>query len=512
MKLRPHQEKAVEMLKASFQSGHKRPIVAAPCAFGKTHLAAYLMKGCQDKGNRGLFICDRIKLVDQTLDAFRDWDIWTGVLQSDHPDTDYAAPIQVASAQTLSIRMKNGYDPDPQLIIVDECHTVYKGVQKILDTYPQAKIIGLSATPYSKGLGLTYDDLLIPATTEELLEQGYLTPITYYGGKHINTAALRTRSIKTGGSDFDPKHLEKRTNENKDMLTGSIIENWIKYGENRQTIAFSPSIAHSKYLVKMFKANGIPAAHIDGYTDISRRLKLYKQHDEGKIKILSCSQLLTAGFDSPTTSCMIDCTPTFSKIQFQQRAGRIMRIAPGKEYAVYLDHSGNVGKRHGLVEWMIPSELSTNEKKFAEKNQLKEKKEKEPNECPECHRIMTGIKCICGFEFEIKKELTSTQEMLVRISGKKATPEDREYMGKFYSSLLKLSRDWGFKDGWAAWKYKERFGIWPRSIDINTSQPVLPEAKAWADAALIKYAKRRKANDDNEGKMVEVAQEESSRI
>jgi len=494
MQLRPHQEKAVEMLKDSFRSGNKRPIVAAPCAFGKTHLAAYLMKGCQDKGNRGLFICDRIKLVDQTLDAFRDWDIWTGVLQSDHPDTDYSAPIQVASAQTLIMRIKVGYDPDPQLIIVDECHVTYDGVKKILDRYPQAKIIGLSATPYSKGLGLIYDDLLIPATTEELLEQGYLTPITYYGGVHVKTTGLATKRLNTGGSDFNPSDLEKLTDENKETLTGSIIENWIKYGENRQTIAFSPSIAHSKYLVKMFKDNGIPAAHIDGYTDIPKRLKLFKQHDAGEIKILSCSQLLSVGYDSPTTSCMIDCYPTRSKILFQQRAGRIMRIAPSKESAIYLDHAGNVN-RHGLVEYMIASELSTTEKKFAEKNQIKEVKDKEPNECPECHRIMTGIKCVCGYEFEIKKELTSTQEMLVRISGKRATPEDRIYMGKFYSSLLKLSRTWGFKDGWAAHKYKERFGVWPRSINTNLSQPLLPEAQAWANAALIKFSKKPPENN-----------------
>jgi len=501
MELRPHQIKAVDMIKRSFKSGRKKPVVAAPCAFGKTHLAAYLMKGCQDKGKRGLFICDRIKLVDQTIDAFDDWGIHYGVIQGEHHCTNYSASVQVASAQTLVRRVKKGYDPKPDLIIVDECHVTIKSVSQLFSRYPNAKIIGLSATPYAKGMGLIYDDLLVPATTQELLDAGYLTPITYYGGAKVDIRGIKTRALSTGGSDFDPRLLEKALTEQGKTLTGSIIQNWLKYGENRQTIAFSPSIAHSKYMVELFRQSGIPAAHIDGYTDIQERIKLFKQHDSGFIKILTCSQLLSVGYDSPTTSCLIDCYPTRSKILFQQRAGRIMRMSPGKQSAIYLDHAGNI-ERHGLVEWLVPDCLSKDEKRFRESNQIKPK-EKKANQCPKCHRVMDTSKCACGFEFKVLKQIETTHELLRRIQGGKATSEDRRYMSRYYSSLLALCRKRGYKDGFAAYLYKSRFDRWPRKIEVDLKKTPLPEAEAWMTSSLIRHKKRK--NYDKKTKMVEVA-------
>lgn len=491
VKLRPHQEKAIELLKKSFYSGHKRPILAAPCAFGKTHLAAYLMKACQDKGKKALFICDRVKLIDQTIEVFQEWDIYFGVIQSDNPLTDYAAPVQIASAQSLTRRIETGYKIEADLIIIDECHVTYDKIKEIFEKLPpKIMVIGLSATPYSKGLGLIYDDLLVPITTEELLELGFLTPIEYYAGAKVNVKGLKGRALSTGGTDFDPKLLASAVDDQKVELTGDIVKNWMKHGQNLQTIAFSPSIAQSKYMVDLFMQKGIAAAHIDGYTEYPERIRMFKEHDEGKIKILSCSQLLSVGYDSPTTSCMIDCFPTRSKILFQQRGGRIMRISKNKIKAIYLDHAGNIS-RHGLVEWMVPEKLSTNEKTFKEESQLREEKEKKAKDCPKCGKIVTGLRCSCGFEFKIEKKLDSSEEMLQRITGGKATPIDRQYMGKFYSSLLRIARNSGYSDGWAAHKYRAKFDRWPRSLEINLTGDFLPDAEEWVRAGKRAWAQNK---------------------
>ena len=493
MQLRPHQQKAIDLIKQSFRAGNSKPMVAAPCSFGKTHLAAYLMKSCQDKGNRAIFICDRIKLVDQTIEAFDDWDIYYGVIQADHYLTDYAAPIQVASAQTLGRRLESGYDPDFQLCIIDEAHVTHAAVKTLMELYPKAKYIGLSATPYSKGLGLIYDDLLVPSTTAELLKAGYLCPVEYYAGAKADLSGVKSRRLTTGGSDYDPLALANAVEEQKEKLTGDIVRNWLEHGQNRQTIAFSPSIAHSKYLVQMFNQAGIEARHIDGYTDQEERLELFKGHDNGDFKILSCSQLLTVGYDSPTTSCLIDCYPVKqSKIMFQQRAGRIFRTAPDKEYAIYLDHAGNI-ERNGFPEHLVPESLSKNEKKFKEDKQLKEKKEKEPKTCPKCSRIMSSRKCSCGFEFTYTTELESDNQMLVRIKSGNAKPDDRIYMGKFYSSLLRIARSKGYSDGWAAHQYKAKFGRFPRSLNIETQVEVLPEVKNYILSRQIAWSKRNAA-------------------
>ena len=105
-------------------------------------------------------------------------------------------------------------------------------------------------------------------------------------------------------------------------------------------MAFSPSIKHSKYLVEQFQQAGISAEHIDGYMDVEEREDVLKAHDRGEFLILSCSRLLNTGWDSPSTSCLIDCFPTKSYITYVQRIGRVMRTADGKENAKN-NHAGN---------------------------------------------------------------------------------------------------------------------------------------------------------------------------
>lgn len=176
----------------------------------------------------------------------------------------------------------------------------------------------------------------------------------------------------------------------------------------------------------------------------------------------------------------------------QQRAGRIFRTAPGKEYAIYLDHAGNI-ERNGFPEHLVPESLSKNEKKFKEDRQLKEKKEKEPKTCPKCSRIMSSRKCSCGFEFTYTTELESDNQMLVRIKSGNAKPDDRIYMGKFYSSLLRIARSKGYSDGWAAHQYKSKFGRWPRSLNIESQIEILPEAKNYVISRQIAWSKRNAA-------------------
>lgn len=460
MKLRDHQVKAVEMLRNSLRRGNNRPILAAPCSFGKTITAAYLLSEAAKKGKRGIFICDRVKLVQQALDAFDREGLEVGVMQGQHERQNYRAPIQIASIQTIA-RRKNL--PEFDFAIVDECHVHYKTTQHMMDRYSAVPFIGLSATPYSKGLGKAYNDLVIPITPEELLEQKYLCPVDYYGGAHVDTSKIKPRALQTGGSDFDPYALAKAT-EDDEGLVGDIVRNWFKYAEGRQTIAFSPSIKHSKEMVDIFNANGVPAVHIDGYMDPEERSVIFDAHDAGEFLILSCSRLLNTGYDAPKVSCLIDCFPTRSTIAYVQRAGRIMRTSEGKENAIYLDHAGNVS-RHGFAEHIIPEELHDGEKSFKEKNQVKEKKEKKVHDCPQCHGKFTGLRCRCGFEIMVKEKLESDSSEL-----KKLTPEKRnrvtpgEEKSRWLSELCLYAVKKGYKQGWASHQYKKRFGVWPNKI------------------------------------------------
>lgn len=474
MELRPHQEKAIQMLRDSLARGKKRPILAAPCSFGKTITAAYMLQEAQKKGKRGIFICDRIKLVEQSLEAFDRHGMSFGVMQGNHDLTDHEKPIQIASIQTLARRTRM---PDFDFAIVDECHSMHKHLIKMMEAYTAVPFIGLSATPFSKGLGKYYDDLIVPITPTELLEGGYLAPIHYYGGRKVNVREVRRRGLATGGTDYDPKSLEAAINRDK-ALAGDIVRNWMKLAEGRQTIAFSPSIDHSKYMVDLFNSHGIPAEHIDGYMDTDLRQALFEAHDKGEFKILSCSKLLNVGYDAPSVSCLIDCYPTTSKIAYIQRAGRIARTCEGKEHSIYLDHSGNVAF-HGFAEHLVPSMLDDGEHAFSENKQVKKDKEAKIWECPDCYQQRTGMKCPCGFEFRHDKKLFTDEQDLKRLTAQQianitfSDEQKSQWLGELYCHASKK----GYKAGWADHLYERKFGVKPDGIRPTLTDEIGPEVK-----------------------------------
>ena len=481
MKLRPHQETAIEMIRESMRRGHKRIMLAAPCSFGKTITAAAILKSALEKGKRGIFICDRVKLVQQTLEAFDHHGLPFGVMQGQHFMSNPMAPIQIASVQTLARRHNV---PDFDFAIVDEAHTHYKYLTKVMEQYNNVPFIGLSATPYSKGLGKYYSDLIVPVTQRELLEQEYLCPVDYYGGRHVSLKGVKTKTLQTGGTDYDEKSLGEAI-EKDDKLVGDVIANWRKYAEGRQTVAFCPSIKTSKALVDEFNAAGIRAEHIDGYMDPEIREELHEAHEAGEFFILSCSQLLNTGWDSPNTSACIDLKSTRSPIQFQQRVGRIMRTAPGKKNAVYLDHASNVS-RFGFCEDMIPESLDDGEQKFNERKQLKDKKEPKVKDCPQCYQQMIGIRCKCGFELPIREQIETDGSELVQLAKSANKVYSPERKAEWLGELLHYAKTRGYQEGWAKHKYRAKFGVWPSKIGPKRVHGVSEEVKRFIVSQNIK--------------------------
>jgi len=337
MELREHQKLAINMARQSIKAGKKRPILACPTSFGKTVTAGAMLKTCQDRGRRGWFFADRIQLVEQAIDKFTQMGLDFGVHQSNHELTRPHAPIQIASIQTIAASAgKHGRNlPIFDMAIVDECHQKYDIISKIIETYNNLPIIGLTATPYSKGLGKMYNDLIVPITPRELLDKGWLTPVRYFGGEHVDLSKVRSVNPNT----YSAQDLESATDKDADRLAGCIIRNWMEYGENSQTIAFSPTQNLSKALVERFNNNGISAEHIDCNFSQEQRQELYEAHDAGEFRVLSCSRLLNTGYDAPSVRCIVDCFPVKSVSTYVQRVGRLQRIHRPLDaaYKKYLD-------------------------------------------------------------------------------------------------------------------------------------------------------------------------------
>lgn len=479
--LRPHQELAISQIRHSIKKGNSRVILAAPCSFGKTRVAMEILKNTAKNGKKGILICDRVKLVQQALDEFDRAGIRVGVMQGDHWRTNPNADIQIASVQTLARRK---YQPIFHVAVIDECHTHYKHFSELMSKNSKVIFIGLSATPYSKGLGRYYQDLIVPITTEQLLDKEYLCPVKYYGGTSVDLKNVETKRLPTGGVDYDPKSLAKATEEDQ-KLVGDIVENFKRFGKG-QTIAFSPSIKTSKKLVQMFRKAGITAEHIDGYMDDEEKRIIYESHDEGDFQVLSCSQLLNTGYDAPKVQTLIDLKPTKSLISYVQRAGRIMRLHPNKTEAIYLDHAGNV-QWHGFPESIVPETLDSGDKTYNERELVKDKKEAELSVCPQCFQHFV-VKCACGYERPPRQVLKSDSQILKEL--KKANREtSKEEKSLWLGQFQFYARKKGYKPGWASFAYRSKFGVWPNAITPQPTIHITDEAKNYIKHLQIKRIK-----------------------
>jgi hypothetical protein len=187
--LRPHQERALTLLRQSLGSRKRRPMLQAPTGFGKTLLAAAVVDGARRKGKRVIFVVPALSLIDQTVQAFGEEGI-VEVGVGFHELSDFNQPVQVASVQTLMRRKI----PAADVVVIDEAHRWFDFYGKWMSDPEWAKVpfIGLSATPWTKGLGKHYDDLLIAATTRDLIDAGYLSQFRVFAPSHPDLGAVRT--------------------------------------------------------------------------------------------------------------------------------------------------------------------------------------------------------------------------------------------------------------------------------------------------------------------------------
>ena len=473
--LRPHQEIAISKIRDSFRRGHRTPMLQAPTGFGKTLIAVDIIKSALVKGKRVIFIVDRIQLIDQTSEAMDFHGIPNGVVQGDHWRVNNE-PLQIASLQTF---MKRRNKPDADLIIVDEAHGLYKSFVKFMtETWNNLPYIGLSATPFTRGLGKIYDDLIVVETTGSLIEKGYLSDFEAYG------APIDLKGVRTTAGDFNGADLEKKVNKKK--LIGDVVSTWLRLGGNRQTVCFAVSVAHSEAIVDEFIANGVSAAHIDAYTNPEEREQILNAHADGDIKILSNVGITTKGWDSPETTCLIYARPTKSLMLHIQILGRVLRKSSCGTPALILDHGNNISRlgfpTDPLPEYLCNGDVENKEQKEREK---KEKDEPLPTACESCHHISVHFICPkCGHKPAKMPNVETVDVKLAKL--KKVPPAEKE---RWLGELLGYCRKKGMNDGWAAHTFKKKFGHFPaKKAGIPAVAPS-PEVLGYIKHLNIKWAR-----------------------
>lgn len=324
--LRPHQEKALAMVRESYRVGNRRIVVQMPTGAGKTITAAEIIKGARAKGNAALFTTPAISLIDQTVSAFEGQGITgIGVMQANHQRTDPLAKVQVATLQTLAMRDI----PESALVIVDECHVENKVIGRMMAERPDVFFLGLSATPWRVGMARDWQDLVIPVTIGDLIEQGLLSQFIAFAPSIPDLTG-----VKTEKGDYALGQLEEVMGEAKIM--GDVVQTWLERGERRPTLCFCVNRAHAAQVAGAFAKAGISAGYVDGKTDSVERELINAQFRAGEVQIICSVRTMTTGVDLPV-SCIIDAAPTKSEMLHVQKIGRGLRVNPGTEDCLAAD-------------------------------------------------------------------------------------------------------------------------------------------------------------------------------
>jgi DNA repair protein RadD len=476
----------MSLLRHSLGTGHRRPVVQAPTGFGKTVLAAAIVEGALRKGKRIMFVVPAISLIDQTVQSFFSEGIQNiGVVQADHPMTNYSMPVQVASAQTIARRERM---PDVDLVVIDECHRWFKFYESWFQNWDGIPFIGLSATPWTKGMGKHFDDLVIASTTRELIDAGYLSEFKVFAPSHPDLSKVRTVA-----GDYHEGDLADVMGDAQ--LVSDCVGTWLKRGENRPTLCFAVNCAHAKGLQSDFLNAGVRAGYVDAFTDSQARAQIARDFQSGYLKVVCSVGCLTTGIDWDVR-CIILARPTKSEMLFVQMIGRGLRTADGKDDCLILDHS-DTHLRLGFVTDIHHETLDTGKKKEAV---AVEPKEALPKECTSCTFVKPAKVHTCphcGFKPEKQSEVEHGAGELAELSAgerKKATLNRKTTVADkavFLSELKTWAIEKGYSEGWAAHKYRERFGVWPDKIHAGPGAPVSEETKKFIIAQQIRFAKRQ---------------------
>lgn len=496
--LRPVQQKALDGLRDSLRTGHRRPIIAMPTGAGKTVLAAHVVHGAMVKSKRVAFVVPLLNLIDQTFTRFRENGIDAGdmgVVQGDHPWRRPHAPVQICSIQTIGARG----NPNVDFVVVDEVHLRFKALDEWMAAEPGKIFVGLSATPWARGLADHWDDLISPTTIAELITLGNLSPFKVFAPSHPDLSG-----VKLVAGDYHEGQLSERMSSK--TLVGDVVQTWLSRAEGRRTLVFAVDRAHAQLLFDEFSHEGVRCAYVDANTPREERAELGKALNNGGLDVIVSIGTMTTGVDLDIR-CIVLARPTKSEMLFVQQIGRGLRPAEGKDHCLVLDHSDS-HLRLGMVTDIHHDQLFGGG--GASAVAPIERQPSKPLECPKCSCLMPAgsRECAsCGFAFPrrpstvveqagelVELELVRAKRVQGKLNRELTWPEKEALLGE----LKGFAREKGYKDGWAANKYREKTGVWPNDPRVKYASARSPSAgtRSWIKSSQIRWAKSKSRTTD----------------
>ena len=372
MELRPYQKEAKEAVFEQWENGTMKTLLVLPTGCGKTIVFAKITEECVSHGDRVLILAHRGELLEQAADKIaKATGLKCATEKAEESCLGSWYRITVGSVQSLMRTTRLSRFPEDYFntIIIDEAHhCISDSYQRVLKHFPDAKVLGVTATPDRgdmKNLGQVFESLAYEYTLPKAIKEGYLSPIkavTIPLQVDLTGVGVQSGDFKVGdlGTALDP-YLHQIANE------------MVRYCRNRKTVVFLPLVKTSKKFRDILIANGFRAAEVNG--ESQDRAEILEDFAAGKYNVLCNSMLLTEGWDCPDVDCIVVLRPTKVRSLYCQMVGRGTRLAPGKEHLLLLDFLWHT-ERHELCH---PAHLICESEEVAQK--MTENMEKDAG-CP----------------------------------------------------------------------------------------------------------------------------------
>lgn len=358
--LRPYQAEAKQAILTAWDEGYRKTLLVLPTGCGKTVVFSSVTEDQVNKGHRVLIMAHRGELLDQAADKLKEASGLDSVLEkAESTSLGSFLPVTVGSVQSLAqekrlARFPNDYFQD---IIVDEAHhCLSDSYKRVLDHFPDANILGVTATPDRgdmKNLGEFFDSKAYEYSMTEAIREGYLCPIK----AQMIPLELDIADVGISSGDFSAGEIGHAL----EPYLHQIAAEMTTYCQGRKTVVFLPLIATSQKFCAMLNDAGLRAAEVNGNSD--DRLEVLADFEAGKYDVLCNSMLLTEGWDCPSVDCIVVLRPTKIRSLYQQMVGRGMRLSPGKTELLLLDFLW-MTERHDLCR---PSALISKDEAIAKK-------------------------------------------------------------------------------------------------------------------------------------------------
>ena len=394
MQLRDYQQRSIDQLYDWIRTNQGHPCLELPTGAGKSLIVAQLcIDAVKNWNGRVLMITASKELIRQNADKLRT--MWPGaplgIYSAGLRKRQLGEPITFAGIQ--SVRSRAAELGHQDLIIIDECHLInheaagsYRTlIDALLVINPNARVIGLTATPYRLGHGLITDepaifnDIIQPTSIEELVYKGFLSPLR----SKLTGLKYDTSQVSKRGGDFIEKDLALAVDS--DAQNDAVVRETIAIaGDRKAWLFFCSGVLHAVHMRDTLNAYGITAECITGDTPSGKRDEILRAYTNGEIRAVTNANVLTTGFDYPAIDLIALCRPTMSPALYVQMGGRGLRIDPNKVDCMVLDFAGVVA-RHGPITAVEPPDKTSSSGNGEAPTKV----------CEKCHEIVAAACRLC---------------------------------------------------------------------------------------------------------------------